>query len=215
MMGHGYDQHGYRDWVDYEAFEDDPPLESESDEGDDGDFNILDDIDTVLFFRVNSFVHSVTGHEIEHPSYLDEHYANQSDAVTKLASDERADYASSKINQYFHGLMELLRPEQVALVRKIHRALNGDISQVLEYFHGRTSQILSPSQVTQVHKASLDFVNNVRTEQMRARGLEQPGTTEIAPHSQKLMSIERDIIKEHVRHFLEKVESLISMSQWH
>lgn len=50
---------------------------------------------------------------------------------------------------------------------------------------------------------------------MRARGLEQPGTTEIAPHSQKLMSIERDIIKEHVRHFLEKVESLISMSQWH
>ena len=29
------------------------------------------------------------------------------------------------------------------------------------------------------------------------------------------MHIERDIIKEHARHFLDTVESLISMSQWH
>ena len=60
--------------------------------------------------------------------------------------------------------MELLRPEQVAIVRKIHRTLNEDIMQVLQYFHGRTCQILSPTQVTQVHQASLDFVRNVHTE---------------------------------------------------
>jgi len=29
------------------------------------------------------------------------------------------------------------------------------------------------------------------------------------------MGIERDIVKEHVRHFLDRVESLISIAQWH
>ena len=90
----------YADWLDYGAYDVDGPLESDAEESDNDDnFNILDDIDTVLFFRVNSFVHSVTGHElgIHHP-YVEGHDTNQSVAGTKLAQDERTDYASSKIN---------------------------------------------------------------------------------------------------------------------
>lgn len=144
MGPNGY--HGYSDWVDYEAFEDEQPNESESDEEDESDFNILDDIDTVLFFRVNSFVHSLTGHELNmrHP-YLEQSHRNKSVAGPRVALQERSDYANSQINRYFHDLMVLLRPEQVDMVRKIHRTLNDDIKQVLEYFHGRSCQILTPS----------------------------------------------------------------------
>ena len=34
-------------------------------------------------------------------------------------------------------------------------------------------------------------------------------------HSQKLMITGRRVIKEHVRHFLDRIESLISIAQWH
>ena len=73
---------------------------------------------------------------------------------------------------------------------------------------------MSPDQVILVHQASLDFVNTVYKEQMRARHLEQPGET-MNEHSQKLMITGRRVIKEHVRHFLDRIESLISIAQWH
>jgi len=59
----------------------------------------------------------------------------------------------------------------------------------------------------------MEFVKNVHSEQMRARNLENPGHP-LDKHAQKLMDIEREIIKEHVRHFLDKVESFISIAQW-
>lgn len=79
---------------------------TDEEEEDSSDFNILEDIDTVMFFRVNSFVHSLTGYELEHPDFL----KNKNDTI-RLASDKRSEYASSKINDYFHGLMTLLSAE--------------------------------------------------------------------------------------------------------
>mmetsp|Transcript_25744 Transcript_25744/g.34402 ORF Transcript_25744/g.34402 Transcript_25744/m.34402 type:complete len:145 (-) Transcript_25744:914-1348(-) len=128
----------YQDWAE---FDDDHELDGRARSGDDpdneDDFNILDDIDTVLFFRVNSFVHSVTGSELQDHSFeAMEHGVNETPA--KLANDERTEYASSKINFYFHKLMALLEPAQVTMVQKVHRTLNQDIGTVLDYFHKRT-----------------------------------------------------------------------------
>jgi len=91
----------------------------------------MEDIDNAIFEHVNSFFHSVTGKELKQDGLLAEHV----NEAPKLALDERSEYASSKINKYFHALMRLLKPEQVNIVTKIHRTLNEDIYTVLEYFH--------------------------------------------------------------------------------
>jgi len=59
-----------------------------------------------------------------------------------------------------------------------------------------------PDQVTEVHDAALEFVNNVYSEQMRARHFETPGEN-LDEHSSKIMALGRELIKEHVRHFLD------------
>ena len=159
MENYGYESRAYDDgfhqWDELEQ-QDSLPISSlrkhkeEPDSDDYNDFNILDDIDTVLFFRVNSFVHSVTGTELnEIPFHLGESAVNE--APPKLASEERSDFASSKINFYFRELINLLRPDQVHMVHKIHRTLGRDIGSVLDYFHARSCQILTPSQVATVH----------------------------------------------------------------
>ena len=63
----------------------------------------------------------------------------------------------------------MLRPDQVHLVRKIHRTLGEDIESVLDFFHKRTSQILTPQQVTTVHQAAIELVNNVHKEKIKAQ----------------------------------------------
>ena len=57
----------------------------------------------------------------------------------------------------------------------MHLALESDICKVLEYFHQRTTLILSPQQLEQVKAAAVDLIEHVRYEMARVRGLEVPG----------------------------------------
>lgn len=62
----------------------------------------------------------------------------------------------------------------------------------------------------QVRQAALDLINNVHIEMLRVRGIEVPGH-EPDEHSLSEIHSERQIIVEHVRHFLDRVEAIISL----
>ena len=69
-MDHHYYQYSPLVDKDEYRYENDRDYATEELEGEDGDlsdqtFDILRDIDTVLFFRVNSFFHSVTNRQLE------------------------------------------------------------------------------------------------------------------------------------------------------
>ena len=80
---------------------------------DDADFDVIRDIDTVLFFRLNSFMHSVSDRELDRSRRFQ--LSAQEDAnkqVDQLANDERSEYAAGKINFFFHQLKKILSPQQ-------------------------------------------------------------------------------------------------------
>ena len=83
---------------------------------------------------------------------------------------------------------------------------------MLDYFHKRAVQILTPEQVAQVRQASLDLVKNVHIEMLRIRGIEVPGV-EPDQHTRDQITSERQIVEEHVRHWIDRVERMISMPQ--
>ena len=56
----------------------------------------------------------------------------------KLANDERIEFATGKISYFFHEMMDVLSPEQIDIIRQVHRTLNQDIVKVFDYFHQRT-----------------------------------------------------------------------------
>lgn len=201
-MEEKYNYYGsrYADWEDVGEI---------TESSDDEPFNILEDIDTVLFFRLNSFLHSVSNSELQNDSF-DFSKINE---TQKLANDERTEFATGKISFFFHQMQDVLSPEQIELMRSIHRQLNADIVKVFEYFHQQTCQILSPNQVQQVRQIALDLINNVHIEMLRVRGIEVPGG-EPDEHELSEVHTERQIIIEHVRHFLDRVEAIISLQQW-
>jgi len=61
-MKEKYNYYGsrYADWEDVGEI---------TESSDDEPFNILEDIDTVLFFRLNSFLHSVSNSELQNDSF--------------------------------------------------------------------------------------------------------------------------------------------------
>ena len=67
-----------------------------------------------------------------------------------------------------------------------------------------------------MHEAAIDLIKNVRVEMARIHNLEYSFETPLEAgdiHNTRLqkMSDEKEIIQEHARHFLHKVESLISI----
>ena len=89
----------------------------------DKSFNILDDIDTVLFLHVNAFIHSITDTLLEDEELELPLHRNDS----KAPNDERTEYATSRINFYFHQLMQIMSESQIEAIRQIHHTLNDDI----------------------------------------------------------------------------------------
>ena len=128
----------------------------------------------------------------------------------RLANDVRADFAAGKINFFFHQMLALLSPQQIADVRVIHKTLNDDVIKVLDYFHQSTCRILNTTQVEAVTQAAIDFINNVQNEKLRVRGFEVPGQ-EIDEHLKAEVRNERQILEEHARHFLDRVENIITV----
>ena len=68
-------------------------------------FEVLDDIDTVLFFRVNSFIHSISNKQLK---YTDENESKMNESFNKLDQDEKTEFAQGKINFFFHQLKDIL-----------------------------------------------------------------------------------------------------------
>ena len=88
------------------AHDDDLDEISDGHHNDHGDrFDILHDIDTVLFLRVNSFYHSISGHELDRRDFdmvHDSHHLAMNETGSQLANDERTQFAAGKINFFFH-----------------------------------------------------------------------------------------------------------------
>ena len=55
-----------------------------------------------------------------------------------------------------------------------------------------------------------DFVANVHNEMLRVRGFEVVGR-EVDEHEREAVRSERQIIEEHARHFLDRIESIITI----
>ena len=106
------------------------------------DFDILEDIDTLLFSRLNSFYHSLTNEQLDMEEF--EQMNDENETGAQLANDERKEFLASKINYFFHQLRQQLSPEQQNQVHLIHSTINIDIAKICEYFHQRTVQILTP-----------------------------------------------------------------------
>ena len=68
-------------------------------------FNVLEDIDTVLLHRVNSFFHSISNQQLEHHRDYDE---GENETGMQLANEEQTEFVTGKINFYFHQLKDLL-----------------------------------------------------------------------------------------------------------
>ena len=64
-----------------------------------------------------------------------------------------------------------------------------------------------------MRQAALDLITNVHIEMDRVRGVEVPGH-EPDEHLLSEIHSERQIIEEHVHHFLDRVEAVISFQQW-
>ena len=74
-----------------------PDMDDSSDS--DHDFDVLEDLDTVMYWRVNSFFHSISNEQLMLDNYLDDAKVNE---TVQLANTEQAEYAQGKINYYFH-----------------------------------------------------------------------------------------------------------------
>ena len=64
-----------------------------------------------------------------------------------------------------------------------------------------------------VKKAATDLINNVQIEMMRVRGLEVVGG-EPDEHALSEIHCEKDVLQEHARHFITRVEAIITIQQW-
>ena len=68
------------------------------------DFDILEDIDTLLFSRLNSFYHSLTNEQLDMEEF--EQMNDENETGAQLANDERKEFLASKINYFFHQLRQ-------------------------------------------------------------------------------------------------------------
>lgn len=108
--------------------------------GVDTSFKILEDIDMLLYSHLNFFIQSISDKALE-PGYLGMSHDNQ---TTLLSGEVRSQFASEKVNEYFHQMHDLLTPHQQQEVEKLHESLSVAIKYVFDHYHTKACAILTP-----------------------------------------------------------------------